>query len=184
MISSAIVTTPIELHEILQLQQQNLKQHISRAERNSQGFVTMSFTMPVLQAMHQLAPSVIVKDDDKVVAYALVFLKEGRRLYPPLDPLFLNLEKLSWKDRPLDSYDFYVMGQICVSKEYRGKGIVDLLYQKHKEIYSERFDFVLTEISVVNYRSLRAHERIGFQTISIHKDELDEWALVLWDWRS
>jgi GNAT superfamily N-acetyltransferase len=184
MIYSAIVTSTDELKQILQLQQQNLKQHISEEEKKSQGFVTMSFTLPMLQAMHELAPSVIVKDDDKVVAYAIVFLKEGRHLYPNLEPMFINLEKLSWKEKPLNCYSFYIMGQICVAKEYRGKGVFELLYRKHKETYSDKFDFVITEISITNYRSLRAHKRTGFQTIAAHKDQLDEWAVVLWNWQS
>jgi len=44
-------------------------------------------------------------------------------------------------------------------------------------------DFVITEVSNDNHRSMRAHERIGFQTVSRHRDELDDWAVVLWDWR-
>jgi ribosomal protein S18 acetylase RimI-like enzyme len=75
------------------------------------------------------------------------------------------------------------MGQICIEKEYRGKGIVPMLYNKHKEIYSSQYDFILTEISTRNIRSLKAHEKIGFKTIHYHRDQLDEWAVVIWDWK-
>ncbi len=182
MLFPTIVTTNDELAQVLQLQQQNLKQNISQKEKEEQGFVTMVFTLPMLEAMHQLAPSIIVKDQDKVVAYAIVFLEEGRDLYPSLEPMFETLATLSWKEKPLNDYRFYVMGQICIDKNYRGKGVFEMLYQKHKEIYQPVFDFVVTEISTTNYRSIRAHERVGFQTIHIHRDELDEWSVVLWDW--
>jgi ribosomal protein S18 acetylase RimI-like enzyme len=75
------------------------------------------------------------------------------------------------------------MGQICVAKEFRGKGIVNMLYQKHKEMYSAQYDFILTEISTSNKRSLKAHEKIGFQFIYTYSDKMDEWNVVIWNWK-
>jgi ribosomal protein S18 acetylase RimI-like enzyme len=75
------------------------------------------------------------------------------------------------------------MGQICVDKDYRGQGLFDMLYRHDRELYSNSYDFMVTEISVSNSRSLRAHQRVGFQTINVYRDEIDEWEVVLWDWR-
>ena len=184
MINSDTVSSIDELQQILRLQQINLTQNISSKEKSEQGFVTMIYTLETLQSLHQLAPSVIIKDDDKVIAYALVFLKEGRQIYPGFEPMFTNFEKLSWKGSPLNNYKFYVMGQICVAKEYRGKGMVELLYQKHKELFQDKFDFIVTEISTNNLRSIKAHHAVGFKTINIHTDHKGEWEVVLWDWNS
>jgi L-amino acid N-acyltransferase YncA len=75
------------------------------------------------------------------------------------------------------------MGQICVDKAYRGKGVFELLYQKHREIFEKSYDFIVTEISTRNTRSLRAHEKVGFKTIHTYRDSMDEWNVVVWDWR-
>lgn len=182
MLLSTILRQPEELEQIKDLQVKNNRQHISEEEFRTQGFITMPFTIDMLQAMNDLAPAIIIKDEDKVVAYALVLLKEGRQIYPPFESMFRNFEKIIWKNKLLTSYNYYVMGQICVAKEYRGQGLVDMLYKKHKEIYSGKYDVVVTEISTSNPRSIKAHENSGFQIINIHKDELDEWAVVLWDW--
>lgn len=182
MIYATTVSTHQELKQILDLQKNNLKQHITADEKNEQGFLTMPFNMDMLEKFHAIAPAVIVKDDDRVVAYAIVVLQEGRKSYPDLEPMFVNLEQLTWKGRPLHSFKFYVMGQICVDKAYRSKGLFDMLYQKHKEIYEHRFDFIVTEISTSNHRSLKAHKRVGFVTINTFKDTLDEWDVVLWNW--
>jgi GNAT superfamily N-acetyltransferase len=179
MLEVTIVTSDDELEQILQLQKRNLIGNIDMAEIQSQGFVTVDHSPEVLLQMHQLAPSVIIKDDHKVVAYALVMLRECRDLVPTLQPMFVNLDQLAWKGKPLNDYKFYVMGQVCVDKDYRGKGLFDLLYQKHKEIYHDQYDFVITEVSTRNHRSIRAHERVGFETINIYRDELDEWAVVI-----
>jgi RimJ/RimL family protein N-acetyltransferase len=61
--------------------------------------------------------------------------------------------------------------------------LFDRLYQTHKEVYKPRFDILATEIATRNKRSRRAHERIGFQTVNVYRDTLDEWAVVVWDWR-
>jgi L-amino acid N-acyltransferase YncA len=182
MIYATTVSTPKELQQILELQKRNLKQHISEAEKDEQGFVTMSFSTEMLEKFHSFAPSIIIKDDGKVIAYAIVLLQEGRQSYPGLEPMFINLEKLQWKEKSLYNYKFYVMGQICIDKEYRGIGLFDKLYMKHKEIYQQQYDFIVTTISTSNFRSLKAHKRVGFVPINRFTDPLDEWDVVLWDW--
>ena len=182
MLRSTLTSTIEELQQILQLQEENLIQHIDEKEMISQGFVTLRHDLKILEQMHNLAPTVIIKDDDKVVAYALTMLRECRRLIPDLEPMFGLLDKLSWNDKPLSEHSFYVMGQVCVAKQYRGQGLFDSLYKHHKKIYQPQFDLFITEISTRNVRSTRAHERVGFKTIYTHRDELDEWAVVAWNW--
>jgi hypothetical protein len=177
------VETKEELQQILILQQQNLIQNIDEVEMETQGFVTMIHDIEVLQKMHDLAPSVIAKDQGEVIGYALVMLRECRQLFPPLEPMFKNFDNLEYHGCPLNDYRFYVMGQVCIAKKYRRTGLFDQLYQKHKELYANKFDFIVTEVSIRNQRSLRAHERVGFEIINSYRDELDEWAVVLWNWK-
>ena len=182
MVSLTTVTTAEELEEILALQQRNLQQNIDAAEMQTQGFVTLIHDLDVLQKMHSLSPSIVAKENGKVIGYALVMLRECRELVPGLEPMFKNFDSLPYKGRALNEYRFYVMGQVCIEKQYRRTGLFDQLYQKHKEIYSGQFDFVVTEVATRNQRSLRAHERVGFETLHIHRDDLDEWAVILWNW--
>jgi L-amino acid N-acyltransferase YncA len=183
MLSLTTVETREELQEILELQQQNLIQNIDEVEMQTQGFVTMVHDIEVLQKMHDLAPSVIAKDEGRVAGYALVMLRECRELFPPLEPMFKNLDILEYRNNAINAYRFYIMGQVCIDKKFRRTGLFDQLYQKHKELYSGQYDFIITEVSARNQRSLRAHERVGFETINIYSDEVDEWAVVLWNWK-
>ncbi len=183
MLTATIATTTGELEQILALQGKNLRESVDAAEKQQQGFVTMHHTLETLQQMNDMAPSVIIKDNEKVVAYALVMVNDCRNLVPLLEPMYINFERLTWRNKPLNDYRFYVMGQICIDKDYRGQGLFDLLYQHHRKLYSSAYDFMVTEISVSNGRSLRAHQRVGFQTINVYRDEIDEWEVVLWDWR-
>jgi len=183
MLEAGLVTSDHDLEAILRLQKQNLKTNISPEEKSSQGFVTMQFSLPMLQGIHRLSPSIVVRNGAEVVAYALVVPLAGRELYPSLETMFVNFNHIQWKGKPLHDYRFYVMGQVCVAKEWRGQGLFDLLYHTHRDILHMDYDFVVTEVSTSNHRSMRAHERIGFQKIFQHRDELDDWAVVLWDWK-
>ena len=183
MLKSTIITSNAELEEILLLQQQNLPKNISAEELRSQGFVTFQHDIEILRQFHQLAPSVIVKDDDSVVAYALTVVNEARHVFPPMESMFQLLETLQWNNKPFTSYRHYEMGQICVAKDYRGKRVFEMLYQQHKISYSHLYDLLVTKISTKNHRSLRAHEKVGFKIVTKEKDELDEWAVVVWDWK-
>jgi ribosomal protein S18 acetylase RimI-like enzyme len=187
MLIATTVSTENELQQILDLQKKYLLSNIDSDEMKSQGFLTVQHTPELLKIMHSLAPSIVVKDGDAVVAYALVMLRECRELIPELIPMFntfdhLEYHSLQHQGKPLMEYSFYVMGQICVAKEYRGQGLFDMLYRQHREVYRPEFDFIVTEVATRNARSMRAHERVGFKTIHTYTDELDHWAVVLWDW--
>lgn len=182
MLRTDLTQTEQDLGQILGLQALNLLPNLDDSEMQSQGFVTMRHNLEMLKQMHELFPSVIIRDGDLVIAYALMMPLECHSLVPGLEPMFDNFKKLEWGGIPLENYSYYVMGQVCVARDYRGQGIFDMLYEHHKKMYSQQFDFIITEVSTRNKRSLRAHERVGFRTIHVYRDQLDEWAVVLWDW--
>jgi GNAT superfamily N-acetyltransferase len=183
MLQPDIARSPGDLQQILLLQQQNLQENISNEELEKQGFVTLRHDLDTLQQMHDLAPSIVIRENDKIVGYALTMLRECRELIPGLEPMFALLDTLKWNGRDLDQYKFYVMGQVCIDKSYRGRGLFQQLYDHHKKIYQPEFELFITEIATRNRRSLRAHEKTGFKTIHIHRDQLDEWSVVGWDWK-
>lgn len=182
MLHATIVSTKDEIQQIHALNQKNLRQNLSPSIQKEEGFVTWLYSIDLLEKMHQLAPSVIIKDGDTVAGYALTTLKESADFHTDLQTVFHNLEKLQLNHQPIFNYRFYCMGQICIAEEYRGKGLVNLLYQKHKDLYQKKYDFILTDIATRNTRSIKAHQKIGFKTIHSYVDNADEWEVVIWDW--
>lgn len=179
---TTLVTQPYELEQIAALSKENLRFSLSEAEKETQGFVTWNYTVELLQQLHAIAPSIIIKYNDKVVAYALTAYKESAVFQPEIVPMTEHLETLTFRGRLLKDYHYYIMGQVCIAKAHRGKGLFDLLYRHHKTIYQPQFEVLVTEVSSSNYRSLQAHKRIGFQTIDTYADIMDEWKVVVWDW--
>jgi GNAT superfamily N-acetyltransferase len=177
-----LVTSRAELEEILALQRENLREHVPPAEAQAQGFVTVAHTLDALERMHALAPSVIAREGGQLAGYALVMPVEARSFVPTLEPMFQLFESLTWHGQPLGQYRYYVMGQVCVARAFRGQGVFDALYREHRARYADRYQLCVTEIATRNLRSMRAHARVGFELLTTYRDALDEWAVVVWDW--
>ncbi|MCS7037829.1 MAG: GNAT family N-acetyltransferase [Saprospiraceae bacterium] len=173
-----------EIAQILALQAYNLPSAISPEQASSQGFVTVKHDPEVLRRMNAAFPSVIAKEGDRLAGYCLVMLREFAPEVPVLAPLFERLEQLEWRGRPLSAGRWFVMGQICVAEPYRGKGVFDGMYRHLADVCRLHFDFVVTEVAERNTRSLRAHERVGFETFHIYDDPTtgERWHIIAWNW--
>lgn len=173
----------LDIHQILTLQQVNLPASITSEELEDQGFVTVQHTVELLLDMNAAEPQVIAKDGEQLVGYALVMLPGFAHRVPVLVPMFELLNTLIYQGRKLADCTYYVVGQVCVAKSHRGQGVFDGMYQQHQRQMSDRYDFVITEIATRNRRSLRAHARVGFETIHRYTaPNGEEWDIVLWDW--
>jgi len=178
------VSSANEVRQVFDLQAANLQSALTPDTMASQGFVTVRHDLDVLERINETAPGIIAKDDDRVVGYALVMLRDFASDVPILEPLFHVLDELSWRGVLLrDQPRWFVMGQICVAEGYRGRGIFDGLYRAMVEEYRDRYDFTVTEVAARNTRSLRAHARAGFHVLHVYKDATtgEEWHVIAFD---
>jgi ribosomal protein S18 acetylase RimI-like enzyme len=181
------VSSSDEVRQVLELQAANLASALSADAIASQGFVTVRHDRDVLERMNATTPAIIAKDGDRVVGYALVMPRGFAADVPILRPLFEMLDALSWKGALLrDRTRWFVMGQICIAEGYRGRGIVDGLYRAMADEYRDRYDFTVTEVAARNTRSLRAHARVGFQTLQVYADATtgEQWHVIVLDFTS
>lgn len=186
-IDFTIVSTPDEVRQIFALQAANLAAALTPETMAAQGFVTVRHELAVLERMNAAAPAIVAKDGDHVVGYALVMPREFASDVPILQPLFRMLDALSWKGALLrDQPRWFVMGQICIAEGYRGGGIFDGLYRAMAATYRGRYDFTITEVAARNTRSLRAHERAGFQPLHVYRDDStgEDWHVIVLDFAS
>lgn len=170
--------TDQDLQQILHLQKENQPKNLSPEEIQAQGFVTVEHNFPLLKKMNFPHPHIIAKIDNQVVAYALVMLSAMREEIPVLISMFEKIDKLTINGQPLAEIPYFVMGQVCVAKSCRGQGVFGGLYRKMAEEMKSDFDYIITEIATRNTRSMRAHEREGFEVLLKFKDAVEEWAIV------
>src|ERR1700737_1176050 len=118
MVEARQVQNRRDLEQILELQRANLARHLSPDEVVTQGFVTVQHTLPILEHMHAMAPSIVAKAGDALAGYALVMPIECRFFVPLLEPMFQRLDALGlFRER------VYMMGQICVDTRWLGQGV-------------------------------------------------------------
>ncbi|WP_375446115.1 GNAT family N-acetyltransferase [uncultured Fibrella sp.] len=175
--------TDDDLRGLLALQQRNQVRNLTPEQQQEQGFVTLVYSFEQMKRMHDAAPTVIAKDGDEVVAYAITTVPSVRADVPELATLFSLFDTLTYEGKLLSEYAYYVVGQVCVDARYRGQGIFDKLYAYHKALYQHQYRLFITDISARNTRSLRAHQRVGFKSIhAFHEPDANEtWEVVVWD---
>lgn len=170
-----------DLESILSLQLSNLPSHISKTEAAEQGFVTVHHSLDILQAMNERYGHSLAWENNQLCGYALVMEKKFRDEIPVLFPMFELLDGIVWRGKPLAEWRYFVMGQICVAKAYRGTGVFAGLYHNLRARLSPSFDLVVTQISARNPRSVRAHEKTGFEVLHEYTaPDGEHWLVVGW----
>ena len=178
------VSSPIEIIGIRDLQALNLKQNITTEEAIDQGFLTAAYTIEYLQEMNSTSPSIIAKNGDKVVGYALVVTKDNRKGHGLVESLFDAIDECEYNGKLLRDVNYVVVGQLCVAKEYRGQDLVQKLYGHFRDCLSNKFTYLVTDVAHANVRSLKAHKKRGFQVINELMYGGFGWDIVLWDWNA
>lgn len=168
------VTSQKELEQILLLQQENLIKSLSAQEKEREGFVTVEHTLEILKAMNDACGHIIAVENGDVVGYALCMHPKFGESIEVLKPMFVEINKIVQ-----GKSNYMVMGQICVAKAYRGKGVFRNLYLTMKSKLPQGFDSIITEVDGKNKRSLAAHSAIGFKTLKVYPSGDKEWHLIL-----
>jgi L-amino acid N-acyltransferase YncA len=184
MVHLSLSQSTADLEGILSLQRENLLTILSEEEKAAQGFVTIPHTLDQLEALHSIAPHVLAKENEQVVGYVLAMTLESRRVVPMMTSLFDNFDELEVAGKKVPAYQPMVVGQVCVGKSQRGTGLFGKLYTAYREQYAYTHDFAITSIALSNYRSMAAHQRIGFQVIHTFEDSIQPWSIVYWDWNN
>ena len=162
-----------ELIQILKLQKQNLPKVLSVSEKEYEGFVTVDHTFDILKQMNNYCPHIIAKQGENVVGYTLCMHSKFADGIEILKPMFKEINKVLYNHE-----NYIVMGQVCVDKLYRKKGIFRGLFNFMKQELKETFNYIITEVDAKNTRSLSAHLAIGFKIIKEHNADNTDWIII------
>jgi len=177
------VSTDEEIVGIRELQLSNLRKLISDEEAEKEGFVTCDYPIEFLRKMNSICPSVIAKDKDTVVGYVLATTRELLQEDELLAAFETAIDKIEYEGAPMSERNYVVVGQLCAAKGYRGCGLVPKMYNFFRDSLSSEFDCCTTDVATHNPRSVKAHQKCGFEIV--HTDFYDNvnWYIVLWDWK-
>lgn len=172
-----------EIRGVKRLQSANLRENLSRKEIENEGFVTAEYTLEFLELMNRMEPSVIAVEGDEIVGYALVVTKALLGKHELLDDLFSQIDSFSFQGHCLKKRNYVVVGQLCVAKSHRGKGLSQKLYDFYKSQLSGQFEYCLTDVQISNPGSIKAHLKSGFQVLGELRYGGADWKIVIWDWQ-
>ena len=162
-----------ELEQILKLQQDNLPSVVSEEIKKTEGFVTVHHDFDILNKMNEVCPHIIATSDEKVVGYTLCMHPKFGDDIEVLRPMFGEIKRI------LGSNEKYiVMGQVCVDKAYRRRGIFRKLYSYMLEEIKSEFNCIITEVDSTNTASLQAHYAVGFELLSRYQSGGHDWELI------
>lgn len=164
----------IELYQILDLQQANLPKNLTEEEKALEGFVTVEHTFSLLKEMNEVCKHTIAVAEDKVIGYALSMHPSFGEKISLLKPIIGEINKhISEKNNCL------IMGQICIAKNYRAKGIFRGLYEAMSKFTPPTYLKIVTKVDATNIRSLNAHKTIGFKELDRYWIGEKEWILIV-----
>lgn len=168
--------TDQELYQILELQQKNIPTSISEEEKQKEGFVTVHHSFELLKTMNDKCAHTIAISNNNVVGYALSMVKDFKEDIDVLKPMFTKIEA----NIP-NNLKYIVMGQICIDKAFRKKGIFRGMYSKMRDEMKQEYNAIITEVDRTNLRSLNAHYAIGFKVLYSYRSKRQDWKILKWD---
>ena len=190
MVTISLVSCDDDLEAIRLLQRENLFKYIDSEEAAKEVFVTAEYTYDFLKLMNDGSPSIIAKDGDILVGYALVARKESvfGKFHPLLDDLYTEIDKTAYQisdneEIVLGNESYVYMGQVCVKKGYRSNGLLQDMYAYYRDCYSNTFQYVVTDVARTNMRSVKAHMKRGFKVLRSIELVGKTFEIIIWDWR-
>lgn len=154
----------------------NLASSITEQEMKSEGFVTVTHSLQLLAGMNEVCRHVIAKSGDMLVGYALCMNPVFADEIPVLRPMFKRIDTVLEK-----GVNYMVMGQICIAKSFRKKGVFRALYSFMRDELQQEYRLIITEVDAENLRSLEAHYAIGFSDLLIYQSGEQNWHLIKWE---
>ena len=171
-------STDWQFEQIVDLQRRNHYLTVPSDVQAREGFVFTRHTVALLRRMASELPQAIALSDAGVVGYCLSLPLSLQEEQPALAPMFEQFSRCTYRGRSLASIPFMVGGQVCVDRAWRGQGLMGRLYDHTRDAAPPRLELCVTEVAIRNDVSLRAHLRIGFETIDEYADAREHWAIV------
>jgi len=168
------------LRQILDLQTRNRFGSISQLELKSEGHATLRHSADLLKRMNTPHPHVVARDvaSSRIVGYTLVLDPELDAEIPLLEAMFERINATDYEDRLLRDRKYFVMGQVCIEKDYSGLGVLGGLYKELKRRMAKDFEYIITLVSRNNPQSLRAHKKEDFQTLVDYEQGKEHWEII------
>lgn len=154
-----------DIDGVLALQKLYLVSNLSEEGKKS-GFVTTPFSVEQLTSVIDNEGLYIAKDNNKIIAYLFAESWDFFSQYPIFEYMISLFPQLSFLDFEINATTSFQYGPICIDKNYRGQGLLKLLFEFMRIHLVKRYPLGLTFINKTNIPSYKAHtEKLNWTVI-------------------
>ena len=170
-----------DIQGVLALQELYLVSNLSEEEKKS-GFVTTPFSIEQLAHVINNEGLFIAKDDHKIIAYIFAESWHFFSQWPIFEHMISLFPKLSFLDFEINSTSSFQYGPICIDKKYRGKGLINSLFELMRIHLAKKYPLSLTSINKTNAPSLKAHtEKLKWTVIGDFQFKGNDYFILAYD---
>jgi len=163
-----------DFDKLLALQEKHIVNNLTPEQQAAQGFVTTRFTVDLLTELHREGCSFVLYDGTRLGAYAFGATNNFFRQWELSNYM---IERFSESSTPkeisgtrITPENSFMYGPVCIDNDFRGHGVLKLLFDAVSAEGVGKYKFVTTFINERNKISLAAHKK---QTPLIHFDTFD-----------
>lgn len=157
-----------DLKDIPAVKNLQKKYHVSTIseEDKKDGFVTTLFTQEQFKELIEEEDGLfIATDNGEIIAYAMAASWDYWSAWPLFQLMIEDLPSTEYLGTTLSTENSYQYGPIAIEKNYRGTEVLPNLFEFAKRKMHKKYPILITFINSTNPRSLRAHEKLGLDTI-------------------
>ena len=155
-----------DIDGILSLQEKYLFRNLTEEERKS-GFVTTPFTVNQIEEIIKQNGIFVAEDEnDVIIAYAFAGSWKYFEQWEIFNFMVSRFPKLSFHGREITTENSFQYGPVCIDKAYRGKGLLNLIFEEMRIEFFKKYPISVTFINKVNGISEKAHtKKLGWVII-------------------
>ncbi len=158
-----------DIQGILELQELYLVSNLSEEEKVA-GFVTTPFNEELLEYVISQNGIFLAKLDSKIIAYAFAASWEFFSRYPIFEYMISLFPRYKFRNFDLNTTNSFQYGPVCIHKDFRGQGLIKVLFEFMRINIVEKYPLSVTFINKMNIPSTKAHvEKLKWTII----DEFD-----------
>lgn len=153
------------------------KVHLLKDENpNSQkGFVVVPFASDLLSSIAPLGLTTVCECNGVFAGYLVVmdWAEAGKIDY--FQKLIIS-EQYKFDGQDITADNSVVLGQVCISEEFQGQGLLRGFYEHLRKISDKTF--TLSEVERRNEISLLVHQRLGMKVVGVYESDGLTWDVV------
>ena len=148
----------------MQLQNANLAGNLPSAERQS-GFLSVGFSAEQFAAMNDNLAVVVAVQQEQVKAFLCASTVEFNQAVALPAAMIARFPRAKYQGQPLSTLPVCIVGPVCIDQSLRGQGVLTRLYDCFFAVAPQGFNVAVVFVSVDNLASIKAHEKLEFETV-------------------